>query len=198
MLQSSIHNAAHHSFQRRVTRSRSVISRWRDRDREQVVRVITAGGSMAKERNVQKDATMYTKAANRLVLERLPFANQSAYSEARRGEIELVEDLVIEGPNGPVWSLLKYRDQMPYPPPPPCPDTVNPSLWRQATLNSVAGLFTVVDDAIYQVRAYDMSNMTIIEGDTGVIIIDPLISNECAAAALALYRRHRRNSGRVV
>ena len=70
------------------------------------------------------------------------------------------------------------------------PDTVHPSLWRQSTLVARDGLFEVTD-GIYQVRGLDLSNMTIVEGDTGVIVIDPLISTETAAAALALYRKHR-------
>ena len=70
------------------------------------------------------------------------------------------------------------------------PDTVNPSLWRQSTLNSLQGLFEVVP-GIYQARGFDMSNVTFVEGKDGVIVIDPLISNEPAAAALALYRQHR-------
>ena len=71
-----------------------------------------------------------------------------------------------------------------------CPDTVNPSLWRQGQLNRIAGLFEVTE-GIYQVRGLDLSNMTIVEGETGVLVIDPLISAETAAAALALYREHR-------
>jgi alkyl sulfatase BDS1-like metallo-beta-lactamase superfamily hydrolase len=70
------------------------------------------------------------------------------------------------------------------------PDTVNPSLWRQSTLASKQGLFEVVE-GIYQVRGLDLSNISFIEGDSGVIVIDPLISRETAAAALALYREHR-------
>ncbi len=70
------------------------------------------------------------------------------------------------------------------------PDTVHPSLWRMAQLNGIHGLFEVVP-GIYQVRGYDISNMTLVEGATGVIVIDPLVSTECAAAALALYRKHR-------
>lgn len=66
-----------------------------------------------------------------------------------------------------------------------CPATVNPSLWRQSQLASMHGLFEVTD-GIYQVRGLDLSNLTIVEGDTGVLVIDPLISTECAAAALAL------------
>ena len=71
-----------------------------------------------------------------------------------------------------------------------CPDTANPSLWRQGQLCAKQGLFEVTD-GIYQVRGLDLSNMTLVEGDEGVIVIDPLISKETAAAALALYREHR-------
>ncbi len=70
------------------------------------------------------------------------------------------------------------------------PETVHPSLWRMAQLNGMHGLFEVAP-GIYQVRGYDISNMTLVEGRTGVIVIDPLISTECAAAALALFRAHR-------
>ncbi|MFE7581620.1 alkyl/aryl-sulfatase [Streptomyces gardneri] len=70
------------------------------------------------------------------------------------------------------------------------PNTVDPSLWRQARLLSRQGLYRVTD-RIYQVRGLDLSNMTIVEGDTGIIVIDPLISAETAAAALRLYRTHR-------
>ncbi|MFD4318700.1 alkyl/aryl-sulfatase [Streptomyces sp. NPDC058548] len=70
------------------------------------------------------------------------------------------------------------------------PATVDPSLWRQARLLSHQGLYRVTD-RIYQVRGLDLSNMTIVEGDTGIIVIDPLISAETAAAALGLYRAHR-------
>src|SRR5262249_56578459 len=70
------------------------------------------------------------------------------------------------------------------------PETVNPSLWRQARLNMHNGLFQV-RDRIYQVRGFDISNMTIIEGSRGIIIIDPLISTEVARAAVELYWHHR-------
>jgi alkyl sulfatase BDS1-like metallo-beta-lactamase superfamily hydrolase len=71
-----------------------------------------------------------------------------------------------------------------------CPDTANPSLWRQSRLCSDHGLFEVVE-GIYQVRGFDLSNMTIVEGGRGILLIDPLISAETAAAGLALYRGHR-------
>lgn len=72
----------------------------------------------------------------------------------------------------------------------PAPETVNPSLWRQSQLCLKGGLFKVVD-RLYQVRNADISNLTIIEGDTGLILVDPLISTEASAAALALYFEHR-------
>jgi alkyl sulfatase BDS1-like metallo-beta-lactamase superfamily hydrolase len=152
-------------------------------------------GDQEVQNEGQKDATPHTRDANRAVQDRLPFHNNQAYYEVRRGLLVQVKDLVIDGPDGPVWSLLGYLDQMSSLPP-PCPDTVNPSLWRMATLNAVAGLFEVVE-GIYQVRAFDLSNMTIIESATGVIAIDPLISTECARAALELYRTHRPDRGPV-
>ena len=69
---------------------------------------------------------------------------------------------------------------------------MHPSLWRQSTLNARQGLYQVTD-AIYQVRGLDLSNITFVEGESGVIVIDPLISAETAAAALGLYREHRGN-----
>ena len=70
------------------------------------------------------------------------------------------------------------------------PFTINPSLWRQAQLNMNNGLYKVTD-SIYQVRGFDLSNMDIIEGKTGIIIIDPLLSRETAKTALELYYQHR-------
>ena len=70
------------------------------------------------------------------------------------------------------------------------PATVNPSLWRQAQVNQIHGLFKVTD-RVYQVRSLDLSNMTIIEGDTGLIVVDPLLSMQTAKAALDLYLQHR-------
>jgi len=72
----------------------------------------------------------------------------------------------------------------------PGPEWYNPSLWRMAQLNSLAGLFQVVD-RIYQVRNIDTGNLTLIEGDTGLILMDPLVSSDAARMALALYSQHR-------
>ncbi|WP_435969263.1 alkyl/aryl-sulfatase [Streptomyces sp. Qhu_M48] len=82
--------------------------------------------------------------------------------------------------DGDVYGFLKAE----------CPDTAHPSLWRQARLCSRQGLYEVTE-GIYQVRGLDLSNMTIVEGERGIVVLDPLISTETAAAALALYKEHR-------
>ncbi|MFC8597594.1 MULTISPECIES: alkyl/aryl-sulfatase [unclassified Isoptericola] len=71
-----------------------------------------------------------------------------------------------------------------------CPETVHPSLWRQSQLTAIQGLFEV-REGIYQLRGIELSNMTLIEGETGVVVIDPAVSAEVATAGLALYREHR-------
>ena len=70
------------------------------------------------------------------------------------------------------------------------PDSVNPALWRHARVNMVNGLFKVTD-RMYQLRGLDLSNMTIIEGDTGLIVIDPMTAVETAKAGMDLYFKHR-------
>lgn len=95
-----------------------------------------------------------------------------------------------EGGKFPAWSLAPYEFLTG-----PAPDTVNPSLWRNALLNMNTGLFEVVPDAVYQVRGMDLSNISFLEDPTGasqeIVVVDPLISEECAEAALKLYREHR-------
>ncbi|TPQ39472.1 alkyl/aryl-sulfatase [Cupriavidus pinatubonensis] len=134
-----------------------------------------------------KAATAATAKANAAVLQQLPFANRQDFEDAQRGFLGTLDSNEIRDAQGRVvWSLDTYaflRDAR-------APDTVNPSLWRQAQLNMNNGLFRVTD-RIYQVRGLDISNMTIIEGDTGLIIIDPLTSKETAHAALDLYYKHR-------
>lgn len=134
-----------------------------------------------------KPATEYTKKINAAFINELPFGDKQDFLDATQGFIAPLPDGEIKDNNGNVvWSLNAYKfinaDR--------APDTVNPSLWRIAQLNMNNGLFKVVD-RIYQVRGYDLSNMTIIEGNTGIILIDPLISKETAKAALELYYANR-------
>jgi alkyl sulfatase BDS1-like metallo-beta-lactamase superfamily hydrolase len=108
------------------------------------------------------------------------------FEEARRGLVAPFDPPHIEDENGRVvWELESYDflDSEP-------PATANPSLWRQGQLGKIAGLFEIAP-GFYQLRGFDLSNMHVVEGREGIIVIDPLISAETAAAALALYREHR-------
>ena len=133
------------------------------------------------------EATTITAQINAALLEELPFADQQDFEDAQRGFIATLPEVVIKSEDGrTVWSLAPYAflEQEEAPP------SVNPSLWRMAQLNMNSGLFEVTD-RIYQVRGFDLSNMTIIEGDTGVILIDPLSTAETSRAALDLYYQER-------
>jgi alkyl sulfatase BDS1-like metallo-beta-lactamase superfamily hydrolase len=134
-----------------------------------------------------KPATEFTKAANTAHAAELPFGDTHAYTDVQRNLIAPLPPQVITSTNGIAWDPQRYSF---IPLNAPTPDTTNPSLWRQSQLVNYAGLFQVTD-RIYQVRNYDLSNMTIIEGDTGLIVVDPLVSIETAQAALNLYRAHR-------
>lgn len=134
------------------------------------------------------EASEHTRALHAAVLEQLPFEDREDFQDASRGRLASDPSLVLQDATGRVvWDMDAYRFLQAGP---EAPATVHPSLWRMAQLNSLHGLFEVVP-GIYQVRGYDLSNITFVEGRSGVIVIDPLISSECAAAALALYRRHR-------
>ncbi len=120
------------------------------------------------------------------LLQTLPFDDTADFDAAQRGFIGSMEPLVVRDAEGRVvWDLESYSFLEGE-----APDTVNPSLWRQSQLLNKPGLFEVVP-GIYQVRGFDLSVMSFVEGETGVIVIDPLISCETAAAALDLYRTHR-------
>ncbi|MFF7244338.1 alkyl/aryl-sulfatase [Embleya sp. NPDC008237] len=116
----------------------------------------------------------------------LPFDDETDFRNADRGFLAALTPGVVKTAEGRVvWDndVFAFLDE-------DCPDTANPSLWRQSRLCAKQGLYEVTE-GIYQVRGLDLSNMTLVEGDRGVIVIDPLVSAEPAAAALALYREHR-------
>ncbi|GII98012.1 alkyl sulfatase BDS1-like metallo-beta-lactamase superfamily hydrolase [Sediminihabitans luteus] len=136
---------------------------------------------------LSKDPIDPILAQHRDVLASLPFDDVADFDDARRGLLGSAASAVVRDADGRVvWDNDSYAFLEGDAPP-----TVNPSLWRQSTLTAMQGVYEVVPDLVYQVRGFDASNLTFIEGDTGVIAVDPLVSAETAAAALALYREHR-------
>ncbi|WP_067855792.1 alkyl/aryl-sulfatase [Nocardia shimofusensis] len=114
------------------------------------------------------------------------FDDRTDVDNAARGLVAEFDRPTVTAADGRViWDLAAYEFLNGE-----CPDTANPSLWRQGRLCSRQGLFEVTE-GIYQVRNLDLSNMTLVEGREGVVVIDPLLSVETAAAALDLYRTHR-------
>lgn len=129
-----------------------------------------------------KDATKATISVNNQVKADLPFNDKKDFENAQNGFIAKQDVVTIKNDNGDVvWDLEAYKKYISLDK--PSPNTVNPSLWRNAQLNMINGLFEVTD-GIYQVRGYDLSNITFIKGDKGWIVFDPLISQETAKAAL--------------
>jgi alkyl sulfatase BDS1-like metallo-beta-lactamase superfamily hydrolase len=135
-----------------------------------------------------KQVTQWTQQINQSFVKSLPFNNKQDFADAKNGLIGNIPNLQITNSQGRViWSLKDYAFLLASP---QTPATVNPSLWRQAILNMNNGLYQVKDN-IYQVRGYDLSNINIIEGSKGLIIIDPLLTKQTAQAALELYYRYR-------
>ncbi|MHC8314712.1 alkyl/aryl-sulfatase [Pseudomonas sp. LB3P31] len=132
------------------------------------------------------DASPTTLSNNAAVLQNLPFSDRTDFESVGRGLIAPFKGQVKDASGKVIWDIAAYsfldKDQS--------PASVNPSLWRLAQLSAHAGLFEV-SPKIYQVRGLDVANMTIIEGDDGLIIIDPLTMVETAKAALDLYYQNR-------
>jgi len=117
----------------------------------------------------------------------LPFSDTRDFDDAARGFLGTREHARIVSEGGRVvWGLEPYDFLAEQEAPP----TVDPSLWRQSRLNMNHGLFEVVP-GVYQVRGFDIANMTLIEGESGVVVVDTLTSIEGARAALELYYEHR-------
>ncbi len=142
---------------------------------------------MGADDTERKGATEATVEALKAATAGLDWEDRRDFDDAERGFIAPL-------PEGPVQGegILPAFDpgRLDFVGDREAPDTVNPSLWRQAGLIGRGGLYQVTD-RIYQVRNMDLSNMTIVEGETGLIVIDPLISTETARAALDLYLAHR-------
>jgi alkyl sulfatase BDS1-like metallo-beta-lactamase superfamily hydrolase len=133
------------------------------------------------------DASAATRAANAEMTKSLPLDDKQDFEDARRGLVARPSGR-ITGADGKVlvdFDAFKFVDG-------PAPDTVNPSLWRHAALNAQIGLFKVTE-GVYQLRGFDIGNMTLVEGQSGWVVIDTLTARESAAAALAFARQHLGN-----
>ncbi len=129
----------------------------------------------------------HTAAAQQAARLLLPFEDERDFDEARRGRVATPRDRRILAADGKVvWDIGSYDfllDGQDF-------DSIHPSLQRQAILNMEYGLYEVLPDRIYQVRGFDLANITFVRGDTGWIVFDPLTMTETAAAALALVTEH--------
>ncbi len=129
-------------------------------------------------------ATEATRTAHKVLRDELPFDDDVDLDLAERGFLAPLPDAVTTQDGGPVWDARRFDFVTGE-----APDTVNPSLWRQERLSGIGGLFEVVD-GIYQVRSLDLSNISFVRGETGWIVLDPLITAEVAATALELVNTH--------
>ena len=130
------------------------------------------------------DATPATQKLNAAFAEGVDLADPPSFADAKRGFIAAPSGQVRDAAGNVVWDFAAFDFVKGAAPP-----TVNPSLWRQALLNNHAGLFKVTD-GIWQLRGFDLANMTLIEGRSGWIVVDTLTCQETAAAALAFARKH--------
>lgn len=134
-----------------------------------------------------KDATKYTAEINSALYSTLDFDDNSEYENATKGLIDAPESLELKDDSGNViWSQKAYSFLDDYD---EAPSSVNPSLWENTKNNHAYGLFEVTE-GIYQVRGYDMANLTLVKGDTGWIVFDPLMSTECTQAAMQLVEKN--------
>ncbi|MDB2554134.1 MBL fold metallo-hydrolase [Porticoccaceae bacterium] len=130
-------------------------------------------------------ASEFTIASNKTFADNLDLDNQQDFKDARRGMIAEAPNTALISKSGvQVWDAGAYDFIQGE-----APDTVNPSLWRQAKLNNIRGLFKV-DEGIYQLRGFDLANTSLIKGDTGWILVDPLTNMETTEAAMAFAEQH--------
>jgi len=149
--------------------------------------------AMAQQGTESKGATANTERANAAVRQAMTMNDKQDFEDATRGLMAQLKDPIVKAADGRVvWNTQRYefvKDD--------APETVNPSLWREQKLNTAAGLFKVVD-GVYQIRGYDMANMTLIEGASGWIVIDTLFTEDVARAGLKLAMETLKSSKPVV
>ena len=129
------------------------------------------------------EATATTQAANAQLAKELKLDDPQDFEDAKRGFMARPTGKIMADDGSVLHDFDAYQFVTGQ-----APDTVNPSLWRHARLNAEIGLFKVTD-GIYQLRGFDIANITLIEGKTGWIVVDALTSRESAAAAMAFARQ---------
>jgi len=149
--------------------------------------------AMAQQGTESKGATANTERANAAVRQAMTMTDKQDFDDATRGLMAQLKDPIVKAADGRmVWNTQRYEFVKGDP-----PTTVNPSLWREQKLNTAAGLFKVVD-GVYQIRGYDMANMTLVEGASGWIVIDTLFTEDVARAGLKLAMETLKSSKPVV
>jgi alkyl sulfatase BDS1-like metallo-beta-lactamase superfamily hydrolase len=151
-------------------------------------------GALAQESLVPPNpATPTTERANAAMLQAVAAFDPADFANATRGKLAELPEAVVKTADGRIaWDARRYDFLAGDP-----PDTVNPSLWRHQQLNAIAGLFEVTE-GIYQFRGYDIANMTLVEGETGWIVIDTMLTAEVARAGLELAMNHLGSTKPVV
>ncbi len=132
-------------------------------------------------RTTKSTSSQSVAATHQAILKTLPFDDTSDFERADKGFIATRKDPIIKNPDGSIAMDLSWFDFLKK----DAPTSVNPSLWRQSQLNSKHGLYQVTD-GIYQVRGFDLANMTLLATDNGWIVIDPLTTEAVAKAAMDL------------
>jgi alkyl sulfatase BDS1-like metallo-beta-lactamase superfamily hydrolase len=149
--------------------------------------------AMAQQGTESKGATANTERANAAVRQAMTMNDKQDFEDATRGLMAQLKDPIVKAADGRmVWNTQRYEFVKG-----DAPTTVNPSLWREQKLNTAAGLFKVVD-GVYQIRGYDMANMTLVEGASGWIVIDTLFTEDVARAGLKLAMETLKSSKPVV
>ena len=135
--------------------------------------------------SIDSVASEYTISHNRQIAETLNLDDQQDFEDASRGLIAKAPEDILLNPQGQIiWNPAAFNFLSG-----DAPDTVNPSLWRQANLNNIRGLFKVTE-GIYQLRGFDLANTTLIRSDKGWIIVDPLTTLETTEAAIDFAAEH--------
>jgi alkyl sulfatase BDS1-like metallo-beta-lactamase superfamily hydrolase len=138
-----------------------------------------------QQRDGLSAASQFTIASNKAFVKNLDLNNQQDFEDARKGMVAEAPNTALTSESGvQVWDASAYDFIVGE-----APDTVNPSLWRQAKLNNIRGLFKV-DEGIYQLRGFDLANTSLIKSDSGWILVDPLTTLETTEAAMAFAEQH--------